>query len=516
MKLPNALFICAAAISAQATNLDTVGVTLLRQVDPTLNGSGVRVAQVEAPYYTSPYAFEVPPSTVGQPVGLFTYYSDLGTATTYPNSVGTNSDHAASVGGVFYGNNGPVYLGVATNVTHVYNYEAVNFFNSRIGANVAISAAVVNQSFLFDASEQAVIDPAYDNYAAAHKTLFVNGAGNGGSISSNPPATTYNGIAVGVIDGNSSVGPTADGRSKPDITSPGSGATSFSAPYVSGAAAILWQAGARNDAGAGTSTTATNPITIKTLLLNGAIKPDDWTNGPTTPLDARYGAGIVNVFNSWKQLKGGKRAFIESTTVTSGNSHPPGANTGNVAVWAGWDHNTISTTIPTQDAVNHYYFNLTNSSPGTFTATLVWNRQNNQPAINNLDLFLYNASNSTLVLSSTSAVDNVEHLYLPQLAPGRYDLQVLKRGSATQVSGSETYALAFEFFCVNLRIALTNGNTLLSWTNSPTGFRLVSTDSLNPPVVWTTVGAAVTMTNGQNTTWVPASTTSQFFRLQRP
>ena len=82
MKLPNALFICAAAISAQATNLDTVGVTLLRQVDPTLNGSGVRVAQVEAPYYTTPnppYAFEVPPSTVGQPVGLFTYYSDLGT-----------------------------------------------------------------------------------------------------------------------------------------------------------------------------------------------------------------------------------------------------------------------------------------------------------------------------------------------------------------------------------------------------------------------------------------------------
>ena len=81
----------------------------------------------------------------------------------------------------------------------------------------------------------------------------------------------------------------------------------------------------------------------------------------------------------------------------------------------------------------------------TATATLVWNRQQNQTNINNLDLFLYNCANSNLVTCSTSLVDNVEHIFLPQLAQGRYDLQVLKNGGAT-VSTNETYALAWEFF----------------------------------------------------------------------
>ena len=45
----------------------------------------------------------------------------------------------------------------------------------------------------------------------------------------------------------------------------------------------------------------------------------------TTPLDARYGAGVLNVFNSWNQLHGGKHPFIEATSVINGNAHPPGA-----------------------------------------------------------------------------------------------------------------------------------------------------------------------------------------------
>ncbi len=504
-------------MAAQASNLDTIGVNLLRQMDPTLNGNGVRVAQVEAPYYTTPnppYAFEVIPSGVGQPTNRFTYYSDLGTNTTYPNSIGVNSDHATSVGGNFYGNAGAVDLGVATNIAHVDNYEAGNFFNTRISANIVIPDAVVNQSFLFDATDAAVVNPAYDNYAVLHKTLFFNGAGNSGSISTNPPATTYNGISVGVTDGISSYGPTADGRSKPDITSPGSAATSFSTPYVAGSAAVLVQAAARNDGGSGTASTATNPIVIKALLLNGAIKPAGWTNGPVTPLDARYGAGIVYLFNSWEQLQGGLRASNETTTVTSGSAHPPGAGTGNQPSRLGWDYSMISTATANQDKVNHYYFNFTNGGPYKFSSTLVWNLQTNQTAINNLDLFLYNTANGSLVSSSTSAVDNVEHLFLPQLAPGRYDLQVLKRRTG-QISNNETYALAFEFFSLKLNFVPTNGGMLFSWTNSPVGFKLVSSPQL-APATWTPVGASVTLSNGQNFVTVPVNGTNQFFRLQRP
>ena len=119
------------------------------------------------------------------------------------------------------------------------------------------------------------------------------------------------------------------------------------------------------------------------------------------------------------------------------------------------------------------------------------------------------------MLSSTSVVDNVEHLFLPQLPPGRYDLQVLKPRTG-EVATSEPYALAFEFFSVKLKIALTNSVATLSWTNAPTGFRLESTPALNPPAAWTTVAAAVTMTNGQNTVSVPVTGANQFFRLQRP
>jgi hypothetical protein len=517
VKLFVVTLISAVAFVAQASNFDTLGVTLLRQVDPTLNGSGVKVAQPEGSESTNnPNVFEVIATAVGQPTNLFTYVNSTGgTVGGFPNTFGAGSSHATSVAGNFYGNAPPFYAGIATNIAHVDNYEADYFYNHWIVPGNSIQARVVNQSFNFLPTGQAGIETDYDNYVVSRKTIFVTGGGNNGSINTNPPATCFNGIAVGVTDGTSAVGPTSDGRCKPDIASPGSGVTSFAAPYVSGAAAVLLQAGSRNDGGSSTSSTATNPITIKALLLNGAIKPVDWTNGPTTPLDARYGAGVLNVFNSWNQLRNGKRTFIESTTNTAGNPHPPGSNTGNEVSWIGWDHNTLSTST-SQDAINHYYFNLTGSNSYTFTATLVWNRQQNKSTVNNLDLFLYNAGNGNLVLSSTSAVDNVEHLFLPKLASGRYDLQAMKRGSAGQISTAETYALAFEFFSVNLKILVTNGSAILTWTNAPDGFHLVSASNLNSPSPWTAVNVAVSMTNGQNAVSVPVIGASQFFRLQRP
>jgi hypothetical protein len=97
------------------------------------------------------------------------------------------------------------------------------------------------------------------------------------------------------------------------------------------------------------------------------------------------------------------------------------------------------------DAVNHYLFDLSSTSDRTLTATLTWNRQQNQIGINNLDLFLYDANTGTMVASSESLVDNVEHLYVPNLRASRYDLQVLKRGGLGMISEEEGYAVAFDF-----------------------------------------------------------------------
>jgi len=133
-----------------------------------------------------------------------------------------------------------------------------------------------------------------------------------------------------------------------------------------------------------------------------------------------------------------------------------------------------------------------------------------------LNLFVYNTANSNLVTCSTSMVDNVEHIFLPSLPAGRYDLQVLKRESIIQISLSENYALAFEMFTMPLNTRLTNGNVVISWPLAPTGFRLQATTSLAPPVSWASVTNAVSVTNNQDVVALPVDGGNQFFRLISP
>jgi hypothetical protein len=524
--LATAVFLGAAA---RAQNLGQIGVTLLRTMTTNVDGSGIRVAQPEAGLDTNnpPMIWEVNPAATGRSSNLFTYISSNGSSSNYTNSLGSESGHADSVAGFFYGIPG----GVATNVAHMDNYEANYFYNSIIAATLpaSINDRVVNQSFIFNGSsvsDQQTIDSDYDNYAAEFGTLFVSGAGNGvGSGNGgrvNPPATCYNGIGVGVSDGSSSVGPTLDnGRAKPDIVAPG-GETSFSTPLVSGAAAVLMQAGLRGDGGSDTNSAA-DIRTVKSLLLNGAIKPAGWTNNFPSPLDTRYGAGVLNVFNSYEQLAGGKHGYVVSASVSSGAAHPPTGNSGTVGALSGWDFNSISSTSAgifssATDGVNHYYFNVTNNLNGqnfTATATLVWNRQQNQTAINNLDLFLYNCASSNLVVCSTSLVDNVEHVWLPRLPQGRYDLQVLKN-SGNSVSGSESYALAWEFFTPTLNVANTGANIALTFPVYPAGFFVEAATSLSPPVNWNTNLPPPVVTDGQNLILLDPTNAAQFFRLRRP
>ena len=508
-------------IPAYAGGWDTIGVTVLQAVTTNLNGMGIRVAQAEGDENTNqPPTFEVDPGAVGQPTNLFTYISALGSSGIYPNSIGGESGHASWVAGAFYGNP----FGVAPNVAHVDSYDADFFVNSVVPAQTPINDRIVNQSFIFSpftTNQQQTVDSNYDDYAARYNTLFVSGAGNGGPVS--PPSTCYNGISVGAYYDStnySSVGPTLDnGRAKPDITAP-SVATSYSTPQVAGAAALLIQAALRGDGG-GSTNSAADMRTVKALLLNGAIKPADWTNAVTSPLDARYGAGVLNVFNSYEQLAGGKNSYVVSTTVPVGNPHPPTGATGTVAVLSGWDYSTISSSN-SWDRVNHYYFDVTNAmNGGAFiaTATLVWIRQQNQTDINDLDLFLYDAHSSNVIASSASLVDNVEHLFVPDLPPGRYDLQVLKNGGPSggkRITNTETYALAFEFFSPSLNIAPSDTNVVLTWPIYPDGFILESTTNLSSPVVWSTNNPAPSLTNSQNRVAAGNADGNQFFRLRRP
>jgi hypothetical protein len=489
---------------------------LLRTVEPSLDGSGVKVAQAEAAVNTNGTAWQVNPFVINQPMSLFTYVSMDGNASYYPNALGIESWHANGVAANFYGKSS----GVAPNVAHVDNYEANYFYDLKITTGSSIAAKIVNQSFIFDdltVAQQQSTDLKYDNYAAQNNVLFVSGVGNIPTTRPSAPATAYNGIGVAVIDGGSSVGPTADnGRSKPDITAPGQ-ATSFSTPYVAGAAAILRQAGLRGDGGAATTNAAVDIRTLKALLLNGAIKPTNWTHTATAPLDTRFGAGVLNVFNSYEQLAAGKFNVVEATFSTVlGGTHPPGTNTNNLASLSGWDFNSIASS-PSGDKINHYYFDVPGGTGNKFTltATLVWNRGVNASSAKDLNLFLYDASDSSVTASSVSAVDNVEHLYVTNLAAGRYDLQVWKKGGIIEF-GSESYALAFEIFSMPLQIARVGNQVEISWPIAPTGFRLQSTSNLNAPIFWSDVADVPAMENGQNQVVLDAGSDAKFFRLIRP
>ncbi len=514
--------------SVRGSVYDQIGLTTLQAITTNLNGTGVRLAQPEAELSDNPPAFEINPVDVGQPVSLFTYISALATANTYPNDAGTNSNHAEGVGGRIYG----FPSGMATHLAHVDSVEADYFYSNYVGNDSlpSIGDALVNQSFTFgnepadvSVAVQQQLDSQYDNYAVQNNALFISAANNSSQVS--PPGTAYNSIGVGAYGAgvNSGMGPTLDnGRCKPDINAPATD-TSTATSLVTGTMALLMNAAARGDGG--TSTAAAGDMrTLKALLLNGAVKPANWTNGPTAPLDARYGAGVANVFNAYEQLIGGKHSYSSSVKVSSGAAHPPGTFSKPVSVLSGWDLNTnVSTSL--QDSINHYYFSVTNTTPRSVfaaTATLVWNRAYNASysvkpgSINNLNLYLYDAVGGSLVAASTSPVDNVEHLYVPRLPAGQYDLQVWKAGGLTVPSFSETYALAFDFVTTKLTATQSGGNVLLTWPVYPGGFGVTASTNLLSNQ-WSTTGLpSPTVSGGLNVLTIPAASPYQFFRLQRP
>ena len=169
--------------------------------------------------------------------------------------------------------------------------------------------------------------------------------------------------------------------------------------------------------------------------------------------------------------------------------------------------------------MNHYFFNVTNnvgSAKFSATATLVWNRQQNQSSINNLNLFLYNAANSNLVLSSTSPVDNVEHIFGNEPRAGPLRFAGFEKRRHGFVSASEPYALAWEFFSETAKAVRSGANVAVVWPVYPAGFLVEATTNLAAPNWIALTNLTSTVTNGQNQLLLGATNNHQFFRLRQP
>jgi hypothetical protein len=253
------------------------------------------------------------------------------------------------------------------------------------------------------------------------------GVDNGPSMSQEM-ANGYNSIAVGVSNGNHPhSGTTLDtaGRAKPDLVAPLS-YTSYATPVVASTAMILIAESQRTPALAA----ARNAIVVKALLLAGATKSEfpSWTHSQQHPLDTIYGAGELNVYNSYKALVAGQQSpsTVKETALD------------------GWDFNTTST-----GSRRLYFFSVPAGKRMTLSAVLSWYRhivpngtwQVLTPRLENLDLKLWRSSGFVAggqVDSSNSTIDNVEHIYNTTLLSGQYALEV-----AAAVNG-EKYGLAWK------------------------------------------------------------------------
>ena len=430
-------------------------------------GAGVRVVQCEASAsQTSPQV--LPDGSLATFAGK-TFVQEPGGMTV--------SWHATEVARNFYG----IGTSIAPGITQVHVHEAGGFVQStylRLGSgSLAVplpppgptvnAARVFNHSWI-GSFGQATLDNEALRRAdfAMHRdgTLFVAGENNlAGSAMQPLMARGFNSIAVGRTDGQHSAGdspPSVDGagRMKPELVAPGS-ATSYTTAVVSAAAALLYQT-------AVTAPYSQNPgrargVAIKAALLAGATHGASWTNnapasganrGVTSrPLDPVYGCGTVNVDRAHRII-----------TATESQSLPFAEDAAFMPPTPAtvlWDVEPLQSAAALQQF--HYPLDLPVAADVSIVAT--WNRNMpasgflsaTAPAVANVTLRIQRVVGESVVplsgdagvgryesgnVVSSSAVDNVEHLFVRGLQRGRYVVSVVRE--ATAASSASILAVA--------------------------------------------------------------------------
>ena len=155
-------------------------------------------------------------------------------------------------------------------------------------------------------------------------------------------------------------------------------------------------------------------------------------------LDVRYGAGQLNIFNSYKIISAGEQNSKEDDPASDG-----------VIVDYGFDYDP---SFGGKHTTASYYF-TTDTKPGTLLASLVWNVNIRKGTIisfpgkainHNLDLGLYKIKNNNKILisKSNSLIDNSENILVSLEPSSRYLLEVT--ASTEQELFEWDYAIAWQ------------------------------------------------------------------------
>jgi hypothetical protein len=382
------------------------------------NGSSVKIAHIE---YVRDAVWA--PQAIGELSGKSITYS--------PSTPTGFSYHSDEVGRVFYGSSSSIIPGVS----QIRAFEAWNYYDHSLNtmkgtAPVIADWDVENHSYISNAGLSnneggRRLDYRIDRDGTTATVVLENGTG------AIPPlfGNTFNTIVVGSSTGSHSRGGTTregTGRLKPDIVGTAN-YTSYAGPIVGSAAGLLI-AKAKSDTAL---TSAKRPEVVKALLMAGATKDEfpSWSRSASAPLDPVFGAGEVNISNSYRILVAGRQAASPSTVRSN----------------RGWDLNTTGA-----GSSARYFFTVGAGQSGTLSAVLTWHRnvtpingawnQGITTSLDNLDLRLYRATaqyqTTDLLQDSVSTIDNVEHIYLRNLTAGTYVVEV------SALSGSRQFGIA--------------------------------------------------------------------------
>ena len=363
-------------------------------------GSGVSVTQVEAPEATNAYMPNIADTQFN------------GKIITDVSVGGLTSGHATTVAKNLYGNT----TSMAPSITDIDIYEANDWINSGwySGTPPTENNPLQNHSWVnwFQNSNA----PIRMDYAVNRDGFLpIAGLYNSDYEDQNKPSdipdtygSMYNGITVGVSDGTHRYGTTAydgTGRVKPEIVAPNS-YTSFATPYVTAAAAMLIES-------AGADAAAKDQLTLKSMLLAGADKSisANWDQTTARPIDEVYGAGELDIYESYFIQQGGRQSA------------------GSTIDERGWNLSSVSNSSSEVYTINvPAGFELRNLS-----TLITWNRDvtrtargpnvNYTSSLANLSLSLTGNVSQT----SDSSVDNIEHIWRDSssaLTTGSYTLTV--------------------------------------------------------------------------------------------
>ena len=460
-------------------------------------GAGVPVSQIEASQMIG-----ADPAWMPDPANTeFAGKTILDKSGAIPNLY---SYHAYGVGLLFYGLTGSIAPGITS--ISVYSADAwlgSNFLKTPLSGNgtqpLSSDSRVANHSWVGTTTDTGSATPtSYDPQILRRldwlimRDDFITAVGMNNGTSAPLLASSFNAISVGRSDGGQASGTVnvglspydavyVAGRAKPEIVAP-EPTTSGATPMVASAAALLVQVGHGNAALStdpaeqfttnrvgGVVRNAERVEVIKAALMAGASRSTtgnvaapnitDYRVAPanrtSNGLDKRYGAGQLNISNSYHIIAAGEKNSLEDYAAGGGQA-------GN----QGFDYDRYFGGASNRNDVGTYKFPV-QATDATLDFSLAWNISvnggtysnfNGTATLYNLDLVLYDVTNAlspVQVATSASTVDNTENLHIVLTAGRSYSVQVKR--PASQAAFEWDYGAAWRIVPVPQPDADTDG-----------------------------------------------------------